>query len=372
MEDNVNKVASWEDVINNNFNAPETQAEEQAQEVAEEVADVVAEVTPEEEVISSPDTIETETVAETTAVDEQAKEVGQDWLNVISELDPNKQALIDAILSGQEDLVYDYLIQKNTDYNQVNDLDIIKGKIASDNPDWDEDDIQLEIEAKYGAGITSEKINLEEIDKDLYPEEYKEAVKINKEIERSEKLLKRDAKETRSFLEKNKNELSLPTPEKRLIDQIKESNKSVEQPAISEADIQRMQQEWVAAVERDVPNVSEFKFKLGDEDVSYKITQDEQKQLVDKMKTFNAESYLVERGWVNEDGTANLKRITEDVYILENNEKIFKSGWTQSKEKAKMDLISKDIKNINLDGPTNTVDVSSGNPYAFGDYILSL
>jgi hypothetical protein len=60
------------------------------------------------------------------------------------------------------------------------------------------------------------------------------------------------------------------------------------------------------------------------------------------------------------------------VYILENNEKIFRSGWTQAKEKAKMDIISKDIKNINLTQSPNTVDAQGSNPYSFGDYVLGL
>jgi hypothetical protein len=60
------------------------------------------------------------------------------------------------------------------------------------------------------------------------------------------------------------------------------------------------------------------------------------------------------------------------VYILENNEKIFRSGWTQAKEKAKMDLISKDIKNINLDRSPETFDAKGSNPYSFGEYVLGL
>ena len=121
-----------------------------------------------------------------------------------------------------------------------------------------------------------------------------------------------------------------------------------------------------------MPTLDEFNFKLGDEDVSYKITEDEQKQLVDKMKGFNAESYLLERGWLNQDGTPNIKKITEDVYILENNEKMFKSGWTQAKEKAKMDLIGKDLKNIEIGSPGKTFDAKGGDPYDFGNYVLSL
>lgn len=353
MEENVNRATSWEDVLNNNFNAP-APVEETVEivESNEEVVDVIDEVVNEEVVIP-------QTTQEVNAA--------------VSDLDPNKQALIDAILDGKEDLVYDYFKQKNTDYNQFSDIDVIKTKIANENPGWDADDIELEIESKYGSSLLSEKIDLSEIDKDIYPDEYKDALKINKEIDKAEKLLKRDAKETRIILEDLKNNISLPVSERRTVEKDTVSTENVEASAeYTQEELKKIQADWISAVEKGVPEVSEFKFKLGDEDVSYKITEDEQKQLVDKMKGFNAESYLLDRGWLNQDGTPNIKKITEDVYILENNEKIFRSGWTQAKEKAKMDLISKDIKNINLDRSPETFDAKGSNPYSFGDYVLGL
>lgn len=353
MEENVNRATSWEDVLNNNFNAP-APVEETVEivESNEEVVDVIDEVVNEEVVIP-------QTTQEVSAA--------------VSDLDPNKQALIDAILDGKEDLVYDYFKQKNTDYNQFSDIDVIKTKIANENPGWDADDIELEIESKYGSSLLSEKIDLSEIDKDIYPDEYKDALKINKEIDKAEKLLKRDAKETRIILEDLKNNISLPVSERRTVEKDTVSTENVEASAeYTQEELKKIQADWISAVEKGVPEVSEFKFKLGDEDVSYKITEDEQKQLVDKMKGFNAESYLLDRGWLNQDGTPNIKKITEDVYILENNEKIFRSGWTQAKEKAKMDIISKDIKNINLTQSPNTVDAQGSNQYSFGDYVLGL
>ena len=353
MEENVNRATSWEDVLNNNFNAP-APVEETVEivESNEEVVDVIDEVVNEEVVIP-------QTTQEVSAA--------------VSDLDPNKKALIDAILDGKEDLVYDYFKQKNTDYNQFSDIDVIKTKIANENPGWDADDIELEIESKYGSSLLSEKIDLSEIDKDIYPDEYKDALKINKEIDKAEKLLKRDAKETRIILEDLKNNISLPVSERRTVEKDTVSTENVEASAeYTQEELKQIQADWISAVEKGVPEVSEFKFKLGDEDVSYKITEDEQKQLVDKMKGFNAESYLLERGWLNQDGTPNIKKITEDVYILENNEKIFRSGWTQAKEKAKMDIISKDIKNINLTQSPNTVDAQGSNQYSFGDYVLGL
>jgi len=359
MEENVNRATSWEDVLNNNFNAPapveETVENVEVNEEQVEVVDAAGEVVNEEVVIPTQPTV-------------VAQEVSQ-----VSDLDPNKQALIDAILDGKEDLVYDYFRQKNTDYNQFSDIDVIKTKIANENPGWDADDIELEIESKYGSSLLSEKIDISEIDKDIYPDEYKDALKINKEIDKAEKLLKRDAKETRVFLEDLKNNISLPVSERRSVEKDTVSTENVEASAeYTQEELKQIQADWISAVEKGVPEVSEFKFKLGDEDVSYKITEDEQKQLVDKMKGFNAESYLLERGWLNQDGTPNIKKITEDVYILENNEKIFRSGWTQAKEKAKMDIISKDIKNINLTQSPNTVDAQGSNPYSFGDYVLGL
>jgi hypothetical protein len=353
MEENVNRATSWEDVLNNNFNAPAPVEETvEVVESNEEVVDVIDEVVNEEVVIP-------QTTQEVSAA--------------VSDLDPNKQALIDAILDGKEDLVYDYFKQKNTDYNQFSDIDVIKTKIANENPGWDADDIELEIESKYGSSLLSEKIDLSEIDKDIYPDEYKDALKINKEIDKAEKLLKRDAKETRIILEDLKNNISLPVSERRTVEKDTVSTENVEASAeYTQEELKQIQADWISAVEKGVPEVSEFKFKLGDEDVSYKITEDEQKQLVDKMKGFNAESYLLERGWLNQDGTPNIKKITEDVYILENNEKIFRSGWTQAKEKAKMDIISKDIKNINLTQSPNTVDAQGSNQYSFGDYVLGL
>ncbi len=355
MEENVNRATSWEDVLNNNFNAPAP-----VEEIVENV-----EVNEEQVVVDAAG----EVVNEEVVIPQTTQEVSAS----VSDLDPYKQALIDAILDGKEDLVYDYFKQKNVDYNQFSDFDVIKTKIANENPGWDADDIELEIDSKYGPSLLAERIDLSEIDKDIYPDDYKDAVKINKDIDKAEKLLKRDAKETRLILEDQKNNISLPVSERKLVEKDTVSTNSVETSAeYTQEELNKINADWIAAVEKGVPEVSEFKFKLGDEDVSYKITDDEQKQLVDKMKGFSAENYLLERGWLNQDGSPNVKKITEDVYILENNEKIFRSGWTQAKERAKMDIISKDIKNINLDQSPNTFDAKGSNQYSFGDYVLGL
>jgi hypothetical protein len=368
MEENVNKVASWEDVLLDNYNQPA-----QTEQVQEEQEAVTSENT----VDANGDQVEQQQEETTTAPQTEEQPVVQQDEPVVQQEIVQEQVQEEPkfnLNDIDEDTLYEYLSIKKTDYNQVPDLDILAGKIKSENPNWDNEDIELELESKYGAALFSEKIDLDSIDKDLDPETYKEAVKINKEIERAEKLLRRDAKETRAQLEEIKNNLSLPTSQGGKPEHSVEASgqQDSESDDLTPEQIQYLQQQWLSAVEKEVPSVNEFKFNLGDEEVSYKVTADEQQQLVQKMKEFNAENYLVQRGWVKPDGTPDVKKITEDVYILENAEKMFKSGWTQAKEKAKMDIIGKDIKNINLDSSPTTFDAKGGTPYDFGDYVLSL
>ena len=354
----VNKVNSWEDVISDNYNAePEVQQEEQ--ELNEELSTDLENVDEEDSEVETGSQQENSNTEDED--DEDYEEQEQQQYTNPADLD--------------EDTLYEYLTLKKTDYNEVNDIDIVAGFISSENPNWDTEDIEFELEQKYGASLFEEKIDLDEIDKDVYPDEYKEAVKINKDIDRAQKLLRRDALDKRSELEELKQNIQLPTSERNSDNNVSKSSakESESEQGLSQEQIQYLQQQWVSSVERDVPSVSEFKFKLGDEEVSYKITQDEQREMVQKMKEFNAENYLVQRGWVKPDGTPDVKKITEDVYILENSEKMFKSGWTQAKESAKMDIIGKDIKNINLGGSTNqTFDVRGNDPFGFGNFVLDL
>lgn len=366
----VNKAASWEDVLANNFSAEVQQTQEQTQE---------AEPTATEEPVSDEPKVDAagepaEQQQETTQESEPQTQPDLQPEPTTVEPEPKVAAEPQVDLSSiDEQELYEYLTIKNTDYSQISDLDIMTGYIEGEHGNWDDEDVQLELEQRYGAALFMDKIDLNEIDQDIDPDGYKEAVKLNKEIDRAQKLLKRDAMEKRVELEEIKANIKLPISGKQPEDNVKQEAEKPSGPqGPTQEEIERYQQEWIAAVEREVPTLDEFNFKLGDEDVSFKVTEDEKKQMVETMKNFNAESYLVQRGWVNADGSPNIKKITEDVYILENNEKMLKSGWTQAKEKAKMDLIGKDIKNIDLGSPAKTFDAKGGNPYDFGDYVLSL
>lgn len=365
----VNKAASWEDVLANNFSAEAQQAQEETQ-TQEQPTETQEPVSQEQNVDAAGEPVESQQQEQTQEPEPQVQTETQIEPEVKEEVQPEPQIDLSSI---DEQELYEYLTIKNTDYSQISDLDIMAGFIEGEHTNWDEEDVQFELEQRYGAALFQDKIDLDEIDQDLDPEAYKEAVKLNKEIDRAQKLLKRDAMEKRVELEEIKSNIKLPISGKQPEDNVKqEVEKASEPQGPTQEEIERYQQEWIAAVEKEVPTLDEFNFKLGDEDVSFKVTDDEKKQMVETMKNFNAESYLVQRGWVNQDGSPNIKKITEDVYILENNEKMLKSGWTQAKEKAKMDLIGKDLKNIDLSSPGQTFDAKGNDPHDFGNYVLSL
>ena len=366
----VNKAASWEDVLSNNFSAETPQQEEQqTQETQAEAGQEAAE----------PDVEQTENVQQEEVQAEVSEPINQQQEEIQSDSEEDYASEIDSYEQSIEDLdedkLYELLTLKKTDFSEVSDIDIVSGYIYDEHPNWDEEDVKFELEQKYGSVLFEEKINLEDIDQELDPEGYKEAVKFNKEIDRAQKLLRRDALEKRTELEALQANIQLPTVKSKQSVEDNEAQKSEVQESahgLSAEEIERLQKQWLESVERDVPSVEEFKFQLGDEEVSYKVTPEEKQQMVEKMKNFNAETYLVDRGWLNADGTPNVKKITEDVYILENSEKMFKSGWTQAKEKAKMDIIGKDIKNIDFTSKGETFDAKAGDPYAFGNFVLGL
>ena len=370
----VNKVNSWDDVVSDNYNQPTPEVKEETQqtESVQEGAESVEENQVAQEEVAQQETETQEQVQEEQVQERQAEvKAEESQEEVVKETIQERVAFEDL----DEDELYELLTLKKTNYNEISDIDIVAGLISSEHENWSDEDIQFELEQKYGAALFEEKINLDEIDKDIDPEGYREAVKYNKEIDRAQKLLRRDALEVRAELEQYKANIQLPTSKVKTVDDnVKEveAEGETEFEGPSPEEVAEHNRRWSELVESEVPSVKEFTFKLEDEDVSYKVTEEEQAQMVQKMKDFNAELYFANRGWVKADGSLDVKKITEDVYILENSEKMFKSGWTQAKEKAKMDIISKDIKNINLSSPEKTFDAKGGDKYDFGNFVLGL
>lgn len=254
------------------------------------------------------------------------------------EMDEHSQRIFNAIKEGKEDELFDYLNEKRKDYITMSDYDVVKEGLKKQNPKWSERDVQLELKSKYGS--LSGKKDLSEIDKETYPEEYERALAFNEALEQRETLLARDARDARIYLDEQKKTIQFPT---------------IEQPvtpaanAPTQEEIDALNRQWEELVTSEVPKLGDLKYTVGGEEVIYKITEDDKSALQDSMKGFDVTSYLSKRGWFDENGNPNVLKITEDVYKLDNQEKLISSMATQLKTAATKQVIANDIKNLDTE-----------------------
>jgi len=340
MSEKINVAKTWEDAVLDNF---EEQVIEESQEKVENTTNetVVNKVIDSQVEIVFPEgselvSNETEEIVSPEAVSVIEEKVVERY----PEMTEDAKKLFEALQAGKEDELFNYLSEKRKDYNTMSDYDVVKENIIRSNPNWTDKDIAIELKSKYG--VLSAKKDLSEIDEDIYPDEYKSAVEFNELIEERETILARDAREARRLLDEQKKNIEFP----KLTQEVQN------QP--TEEEIAEANKQWEAMVVSEVPKMSDFKYKLNGEDVIYKITEEERTNLTETMKGFNASEYLSKRGWFDQEGNPNILKISEDVYKLENQGKMIGSVATQIKTATRKEVISRDIKNIDMDDKSSS------------------
>lgn len=264
--------------------------------------------------------------------------------------DELSKGLYEALSSGDQtaiDKYYEYVSVLKKDYQSMSDIDSIKEQLKVANPSWNSKDIDIEIRTKYGK--IPAKIDLDSINPDLNPNEYNEALKQNELVEEKELLLSRDARDARYALEASKKTIELP--------KLKTPEPQAQQPEYTPEQISEFNRQWEASVKEAIPNLSDLKFKIGDEEITYKATEEEKQEFTALMNDFDDVAYLTKRGWYNEQGQINILQVAEDVRKLEKIDKIVASAATQMKTNAKKEVVS-EIKQIDLAPTPSSPDLS--------------
>ena len=341
MSEKVNVAKSWEDAVLDNFEQQDSTT----------VQDEFVNTASSEETIVAPanDAIEIVLPEGAEIISDEAEEIVTPEAVVVAEekvverypeMSDDAKKLLEALQAGKEDELFNYLSEKRKDYEAMSDYDVVKENIMRSNPNWTEKDVAIELKSKYG-GLSAKK-DLSQIDEDIYPDEYKSAVEFNELIEERETILARDAREARRVLDEQKKNIEFP----KLTQEVQN------QP--TDEEIAEANKQWEAMVVSEVPKISDFKYKLNGEDVVYKITEEERTNLTETMKGFNASEYLSKRGWFDQEGNPNILKISEDVYKLENQGKMIGSVATQIKTATRKEVISRDIKNIDMDDKSSS------------------
>lgn len=285
-----------------------------------------------------------------------------EWPNDVSRDIYNK--LVNGDIGELADIIYEQKVLSSLD--SMSEADIIKLKMAYDYPDLTAEEIEDEFNSKYGVD--------EKIDDSLYTDEEIEAKRrqIEKEKKTSLRLMKKDMREAKEYLSEMKQEISFPdilsqvnqAPSQSKVEEIM-SQYMAQQEAEQNQVYERARQEYLSSLNDGLKNFEGFTVNYKDEDVQfdgkYSLTPEDKTALTNSLRDFDLEQFYGNRYY--KDGRYDSKQLAEDVYFLQNRDKIVNSMVTQAVSKAKSDLL-KSMKNIDIsDTPRLGASATSSDDY---------
>lgn len=230
-----------------------------------------------------------------------------------------------------------------------------------------EEIIKLSMQKKY-ADLTEEEVNHKFNKQYQFPKEPIQGVdELDSEFEQRKsdwdnqvKEVKRDmvidAKLAKPDLDKLKADLVLPS--------ISKDNQQVKQPTQEELDdYKKLVDNYHVSVQEAIKDFGSFNITAKDEDVempiSYSLSDEEKTSVTNQLKEFEERGFdanaLFAQRWLNQDGTMNVKQISKDLFLLNNEGKISQKFVNDAVAKAKANYIkTKSNININQSGAGQT------------------
>lgn len=349
-------------------NTPDTSNQTQATELPQEPTPT--ETTATEPEPAQPTTVEpaTETTAATTeqpATEQEPQEptkVDFQWENEVA------KNIYDSLVEGNVSEIADILYEQKvlSELDKMDESDILKLRLAYEYPDLTPQEIEEEFASKYSVD--------KDFDESLMTEE--EIAAKRKQVEKQEKVLarelKKDVREAKDYLQTLKQDISFPD----ILSQFQEQA----QPSVNTEEVvsqylktqeeeqtkayEQARQMYEQSIETGLNAFEGFNVNYKDEEVQfdgkYALTPEEKAQLQNDLKAFDLESFYGPRYY--KDGKYDTKQLAEDVYFLQNRDKIVNSMVTQAVSKAKADLL-KGMKNIDYSNAPRTAAVTDTSDY---------
>jgi hypothetical protein len=346
------------------------------QEVASEATE--PQVQTQETSTEVPETTQTEVSVETqqeinqpseTVVTEPSEEEGEQDSGFVFEW-PNDTArdIYDKLVTGNiselADMIYEQKVLSSLD--TMSDSDIVKLKMAYDYPDLTPEEIEEDFSSRFSIDDDSDKSMMSD----------EELSQHNKKLEKSSKALARELKKevgaAKDYLSEMKQEISFPD----ILSQIQNVQPQVNPEEVlneffqnQEAEDNKLyeqaRQHYVSSLSEGLKQFDGFNVSYKDEDVQfdgkYSLTPEEKAGLTNSLQQFDLEEFYGGRYY--KDGKYDTKQLAEDVYFLQNRDKIVNSLITQAVSKSKSDLL-KAMKNIDFnDAPRVGASSSSNDDY---------
>lgn len=267
-------------------------------------------------------------------------------------------------ISDVADILYEQKVLSELD--KMDESDILKLKIAYDYPELSPQEIEEEFNSKYSVD--------KDFDESLMTDS--EISAKRKQIDKEEKAiareLKKDVREAKDYLQTLKQDISFPDILSQFQEQSQQAVNTDEivsqylksQEEAQSKEYQQAREMFEKSIADGLNAFEGFKVNYKDEEVqfdgNYSLSQEEKSQLQDTLKEFDLESFYGPRYF--KDGKYDTKQLAEDIYFLQNRDKIVNSMVTQAVSKAKADLL-KGMKNIDYSNTPRTAAVTNTSDY---------
>jgi hypothetical protein len=284
--------------------------------------------------------------------------VSYEWKDDFSKTIYDK--LVNKDISDLADMLYEQKVLSSLD--DMSDEDVIKLQMAYDYPELTPEEIEEEFQSKY--------IVEKDFDEDLLTED--EIAVKRKQLEKQTKAIQREMKKMVGQAKQNLQELRMDIDFPDILSQMQNAEPS--QDAINKYLARQEEEQSLAyqqarnmfesSIDDGLRTFDGFTVNYKDEDVQfdgkYNITQEDRAGLQGMLKSFDLESFYGNRYF--KDGRYDTKQLAEDVYFLQNRDKILSSMVTQAVSKAKADIL-KGMKNIDYSNQPRSSSAANTNDY---------
>lgn len=265
------------------------------------------------------------------------------------------QKVFESIVSGNYEkvapIIYEQTVLSNLE--KLSDEEVVKLMIQYENPDMSEEELNKEYADRYSPEV-------EQKDTSFMTDE--EIAEYNKSVERAKKRaikeIKKDAREAVRHLSEKKVDLELPN----IQEYIKSSTSKYSENSSKEADeynkfIQNERMKYESSIERGLESVKSFEMDYADDDVSFKVNFTPNKEDLTSMKpdmqNFTLDDFYGPRYYDQEKGEYKTNVLAEDLYWMNNRDKIIKSIVSQAVSSTKANML-KNIKGVSIsDSPSS-------------------
>lgn len=268
----------------------------------------------------------------------------------------NKRDEIREFLNQQHQI--DRLEKLNID-NPSSAAEVLKTNLQFKNKNLSPDDIAFMIEENYAKPPKPIR-EIDEVD-DEYNARFSQ---WEQQVQRIDRKMIIDAKLAQNEIPSYKSHIVLPDI----------SQPQVQQTGPSQEDLAAMEagrKAYLNAIASDYQKFNGFSVTAKDGDVqlpiSYTVAPEENIATKQLLENFNTDAFFSNR-WFDENGTPRVTAMQEDLYLLQNRDKIFQKIANEAVAQAALNRV-KIQNNIKLDGVTTTAPVNPNQPKSVNEQL---